>query len=206
LGDRRPLIAGNWKLNGTRSSAAALATGVRDGLLSDSIDVLLCPVTVHMALVQELIAHCAIRLGGQNCSDQEAGAFTGEVSAQMLAEAGCEYVIVVSEVIGEQLDALLSLAGVQAFSKLVVAYEPVWAIGTGKTATPEQAQAVHAMIRQRIAEHDPAVANALVIQYGGSVKPDNAASLFSQPDIDGGLIGGAALDADSFLAICAAAS
>lgn len=109
-------------------------------------------------------------------------------------------------VVGRQLDAVLALAGVAAFSQAVIAYEPVWAIGTGLTASPEQAQAVHAFIRQRLAEHDAAVAAATRILYGGSVKADNAALLLAEPDIDGGLIGGASLDADSFLAICQVAS
>ena len=111
----------------------------------------------------------------------------------------------VEAVVGEQLDALLEAHGVAAFGNLVVAYEPVWAIGTGKTASPEEAQAVHRMIRERVAAKDRSTADALVILYGGSVKADNAATLFGQPDIDGGLVGGAALDADAFVAICRAA-
>ena len=248
---RRPLIAGNWKLNGTRQSVVELANTVCEGAAAcETIDVLVCPAAVHLGEVSAVVSKSTAQLGGQNCSEFTSGAYTGEVSADMLLEFGCEYVILghserraifnedsalvarkcmvaqvagltpilcvgetlaerqadqVEQVISEQLDALLGLGGATAFSQLVVAYEPVWAIGTGETATPEQAQAVHALIRSRIALHDQSIAQSLKILYGGSVKPDNAASLFLQADIDGGLIGGAALDAKSFLAICAAA-
>ncbi|MFK8080043.1 MAG: triose-phosphate isomerase [Granulosicoccus sp.] len=250
MDNRRPLIAGNWKLNGTRSGVIELASGICSGLVPDNVDVLLCPTAVHLADVLGVVGNSAVHLGAQNCALHSSGAYTGEVSAPMLAEFGCEYVIVghserraifsedsaqvagkcvavqqaglipilcvgetldereadqVESVITDQLDALLSLAGVGGFAQLVVAYEPVWAIGTGMTASPEQAQAVHALIRARIKQEDAEVASSLRILYGGSVKPDNAATLFSQQDIDGGLIGGAALDADSFLAICSAA-
>jgi len=250
LAKRRPLVAGNWKLNGTRQSVVELASTICVGPIPENIDVLLCPSAVHIGDVLGVVGNSAVHLGAQNCALHKAGAFTGEVAADMLAEFGCEYVIVghserralfgedsahvagkcvavqqaglipilcvgetleerqagqVDSVIGEQLDALLSLAGVAAFSRLVVAYEPVWAIGTGETASPEQAQAVHALIREKIAKLDSDIASSLQILYGGSVKPDNASTLFSQQDIDGGLIGGAALDAESFLTICAAA-
>lgn len=248
---RRPLVAGNWKLNGTRHSAAELASAICAGSVAEGVDVLVCPAFVHLADVAGIVQNCAVHLGAQDCAVQDSGAFTGEVSAQMLLESGCEYAIVghserralfgdtnavvaakcvaaqqaglmpifcvgetleereagqVESVIGGQLDALLALAGVEAFAKLVVAYEPVWAIGTGKTASPEQAQEVHALIRGKVHALDAAVAQNLRILYGGSVKPDNAATLFAQTDIDGGLIGGAALDASSFLSICEAAA
>ena len=247
---RRPLVAGNWKLNGTRHSVAELASAICAGAAPDGVDILVCPAFVHLSDVAGIVAEHAVYLGAQDCAVQASGAFTGEVSADMLVEAGCAFAIVghserralfgdtnavvakkcvaaqqagllpifcvgetldereanrVESVIGEQLDALLELAGVEAFSQLVVAYEPVWAIGTGKTASPEQAQAVHQLIRERIRSLDAAVAQNLRILYGGSVKPDNAATLFAQADIDGGLIGGAALDATSFLSICQAA-
>ena len=248
---RRPLIAGNWKLNGTRQSGVELATAVCQAAAAcKTVDVLVCPSAIHLCEVSAAVSSSTVKLGGQNCSEFISGAYTGEVSATMLLEFGCEYVILghserraifnedsalvakkcmvaqvagitpilcvgetlaerqadqVEQIISEQLDALLGLGGAAAFSQLVVAYEPVWAIGTGETATPEQAQEVHALIRARIALHDKSIAQALRILYGGSVKPDNAASLFSQTDIDGGLIGGAALDANSFSAICAAA-
>ncbi|MFK7857246.1 MAG: triose-phosphate isomerase [Granulosicoccus sp.] len=250
MDNRRPLIAGNWKLNGTRHSVVELASDICSGEIPENVDVLLCPTAVHLSDVLAVVGNSAVRLGAQNCALHGSGAFTGEVAAEMLAEFGCEYVIAghserrsifgedsaqvagkcvavqqagltpilcvgetldereadqVESVIGEQLDALLSLGGVGSFAQLVVAYEPVWAIGTGKTASPEQAQAVHALIREKIAQQDAGIAASMRILYGGSVKPDNAATLFAQQDIDGGLIGGAALDADSFLAICTAA-
>ncbi len=250
MAHRQSLIAGNWKLNGSRQSVIELATAVSAGCGHLSAEVLVCPTSVHLGDVSTITADSAVTLGAQNCSNEQSGAFTGEVSASMLAEYGCKYVILghserraiyhessewvaskcqavqkagltpilcvgetleereagqVESVIAEQLDAVLNSASIQAFDNMVVAYEPVWAIGTGKTASPEQAQEVHAMIRARIAAHDNAIAQALRILYGGSVKPDNATTLFSQVDIDGGLIGGAALDAESFLAICEAA-
>ncbi|MFK7997192.1 MAG: triose-phosphate isomerase [Granulosicoccus sp.] len=250
MDNRRPLIAGNWKLNGTRHSVVELASNICSGQIPENVDVLVCPTSVHLSDVLGIVGNSPVHLGAQNCAVESSGAFTGEVAAGMLSEFGCEYVIVghserralfgetsaqiadkcvavqkagllpilcvgetleereadnVDSVIGEQLDAMLDLAGVSSFSQLVVAYEPVWAIGTGVTASPEQAQAVHALIRDKIAQLDATTAASLKILYGGSVKPDNAATLFAQQDIDGGLIGGAALDADSFLAIIAAA-
>lgn len=211
----------------------------------------MCPVSVHLADVLAVVGNSPVHLGAQNCSEAESGAFTGEVSADMLQEFGCEYVILghserralfhetseqvamkclsvqkagmtpvlcvgetleereagqVESVMAAQLDAVLAAGGIEIFRQMVVAYEPVWAIGTGKTASPEEAQAVHALIRQKISSLDADIGNELRILYGGSVKADNAASLFGQADIDGGLIGGAALDATSFLAICEAAA
>ena len=250
MGNRRPLIAGNWKLNGSRQSVVELASALCAEPASEAVDVLVCPTFVHLHDVLGVVGNSTVHLGAQNCSVNASGAFTGEVAPDMLVEFGCEYVILghserralfsetsavvaekcvaaqqvgltpilcvgetleqreadqVEQVIVEQLSALITLAGVAAFKSLVVAYEPVWAIGTGKTATPEQAQSVHAFIRSTIAAHDSQTGEALRILYGGSVKPDNASTLFSQDDIDGGLIGGAALDAESFLAICKAA-
>ncbi len=251
MADRQPLIAGNWKLNGSRTSVVELATSVAAGCGSLSAEVLVCPTSVHLNDVLGVVGNSALHLGAQNCSVADSGAFTGEVSASMLAKFGCEYVILghserramfhetsdfvaekcmavqsagltpivcvgetldqreageVEKVIAEQLDAVINAGGIAAFDQMVVAYEPVWAIGTGKTASPEQAQEVHAMIRSRVASRDESLASKLRILYGGSVKPDNAATLFAQTDIDGGLIGGAALDAESFLAICEAAA
>ncbi|MBX2839908.1 MAG: triose-phosphate isomerase [Gammaproteobacteria bacterium] len=251
MAQRQYLVAGNWKLNGSRESASSLASAVVGGVADLSCQVAICPVALHLPEVSTLVTESAVMLGAQNCSSEGNGAFTGEVSASMLAEFGCEFVIVghserrqlfgetsqlvaekvvavldagmvpivcigetleeresgqLEQVLNEQLDAVLDRAGIGVFSQSVIAYEPVWAIGTGKTASPEQAQDVHDKIRKKLARADQSVAAATRILYGGSVKPDNAESLFSQPDIDGGLIGGAALDADSFLSICQAAA
>lgn len=250
MANRQALVAGNWKLNGSRSSVADLARDVASGIGSLSCEVVVCPTSVHLCDVQGVVGNSPLQLGAQNCAEADSGAFTGEVSASMLVEYGCRYVLVghserrqlfaetssqvankvqsvqqasmlpvlcvgetleerergdMQSVIGEQLDAVVGLGGVAAFDRMVVAYEPVWAIGTGKTASPAQAQEVHGMIREKLSALDAAIADRLRIVYGGSVKPDNAVELFSQPDIDGGLIGGAALDAASFLAICQAA-
>ena len=248
---RKALVAGNWKMNGSlavnRELLSALGSAVRD---SDAVGVAVCPPAVYLRDVAEQLEGKPIAVGAQDCSDEKAGAFTGEIAADMLKEIGCEYVIVghserrarqqedsawvarkfiaaqaaglvpilcvgeqladrqagrTEAVVAEQLDAVLEAAGVGTFTRAVIAYEPVWAIGTGLTATPEQAAEVHAFIRARVAARDPAVADGLRILYGGSVKADNAAGLFALPDIDGGLIGGASLDAGSFLAIVNAA-
>ena len=210
-----------------------------------------CPPHVYLPLAQQLVAGSPLGIGAQNAADQISGAYTGEVSAQMLADIGVGYCILghserrslyhetdkviaekvklaldagltavlcvgetleereadqTNDVVATQLKAVLEHVGVNAFNKIIVAYEPVWAIGTGKTASPEQAQEVHAFIRGLIAAKDKSVADALRIQYGGSMKPDNAPELLAQPDIDGGLIGGASLKSEDFLAICRAAS
>ncbi|WP_417214999.1 triose-phosphate isomerase [Alcanivorax sp.] len=244
---RTPLVAGNWKMNGGQSLVASMAAALAD--YQGAADVVVCPPFPYLVSAREQLPE-AIGLGAQNVSDQADGAFTGEVSASMLAETGCGYVIIghserralyaesdaqiadkfaqvqaaglipvlcVGETLAEreadnteavvcgQLQAVIDAVGIAAFAKAVVAYEPVWAIGTGKTASPEQAQAVHACLRQSLAENDPDIAQSLRLLYGGSVKADNAALLFAQSDIDGGLIGGASLTADSFIAICQAA-
>jgi len=244
---RRSLVVGNWKMNGTLASAELLAKGIIAGLgEKNSADIAVCVPYVHLPLVSELVKDSTLALGSQNVADKSSGAFTGEISAIMLKEFNCKYVIVghserrsyygdtnesvaarfcqaqeqnitpilcVGEtldqreqdqtfsVINAQLDAVINLAGIAAFGEAVIAYEPVWAIGTGKTATDEQAQEVHRHIRQYIAAKDQLVADKIQILYGGSAKPDNAKGLFAMPDIDGGLIGGASLDAESFLKI-----
>ncbi len=251
---RTPMVAGNWKLNGSRESAVALASEIAASAQDDmtsKVDVVVCPVSVHLGDVSTALNGAAVKLGAQNAGAEEEGAFTGEVSASMLAEYGCEYVIIghserrslfgdtnascaarhkavaaagltpvfcVGEtlddreagntmaVVESQLQAVFDVCGDNGFASAVVAYEPVWAIGTGKTATPEQAQEVHANIRELVAARDPQTASALRILYGGSMKPDNAADLIGKPDIDGGLIGGAALKSADFLAICQAAA
>ena len=249
---RQSLVAGNWKLNGSDAGVQTLASEIASALVDNSsVEVVVCPVFVHLQTVRSCIASSPIKLGAQDVCDQDSGAYTGEVSAPMLAECGCEYVIVghserrsiyresdeevagkfsaalrgglkpilcvgelleeresgqTESVVGRQLDAVINSNGVESFANAVVAYEPVWAIGTGKTASPEQAQAVHAFIRRRVANESEQIAAGLQILYGGSVKPDNAADLFSMNDIDGGLIGGAALNSSDFLAICSAAA
>lgn len=247
---RQPLIAGNWKMNGTRSSAEALIKGVLAGADSvEKAEVVICPPYPFLALGEQLLSSSTVRLGAQNVCTEASGAYTGEVAASMLAEFGCRYVICghserreyygetdeiiarkldmtisramtpilcvgetleqreqgrMEEVIAGQIDAIISRNGIASFGQLEVAYEPVWAIGTGQTATPAQAQDVHDFIRRRIAGHDPVIAAKVRILYGGSMKPGNALELLSQTDIDGGLIGGAALVAEDFLAICQA--
>ena len=246
---RKKLVAGNWKMNGSLADNAALLAALKPALAG--IDAVVCVPFPYLSQAQAALAGSSIAWGAQNLSEQSKGAFTGEVSAAMLLEFGCTYVIVghserrslygesdalvaskykaaqaagltpilcvgeslderesgVTEaVVARQLDAVIEAAGVASLAKAIVAYEPVWAIGTGKTASPEQAQAVHAFIRGKIAALDAGVADQLVIQYGGSVKASNAAELMAKPDIDGGLIGGASLVADEFVAICRAAA
>ncbi len=248
---RRPLVAGNWKMHGSRAENTALLDAVLSQLDASRVDVLVCPPFVYLAEVANKLQGKSIAVGAQSVSAEAIGAFTGEVSASMLKDVGCRYVLVghserrslyheddelvarkfvaaqaqgllpvlcVGEslhqrqaeqtfaVIKEQLDAVVSVAGIGAFAQAVVAYEPVWAIGTGLTASPEQAQEVHAFIRQSLAARDAAVASGVRILYGGSVKGSNAAELFAKADVDGGLVGGASLKADEFLKICAAAA
>lgn len=247
---RQPIVAGNWKLNGSQSSIKQLIESIRSGA-SDltQVAIMVCPPYVYLPQVAELVKGSTIQLGAQNVSEQTSGAFTGEVAADMLKEVGCAYTLIghserraiygeqdsvlaqkfvaaqkagltpvlcVGETLAEreaeqteavvqrQLDAVLTVAGINAFEQAIIAYEPVWAIGTGRTATPEQAQAVHQFIRQHLARLNAQVAQKVRILYGGSVKADNAAELFAMPDIDGGLIGGASLKAQDFLTICRA--
>ena len=244
------LVAGNWKMNGSSASNAELIDSILAGK-PDTVQLLVCPPYPYLGALAQKLAGTGVSLGAQNVSQHESGAYTGEVSPGMLADMGCEYVIVghserralmgessdtvaakfvaalgaglkpilcvgetleeregerTEAVVDEQLNAVLDASGVESFASAVVAYEPVWAIGTGRTATPEQAQEVHAHIRAAVASRDEAIAAALQILYGGSVKGDNAVGLFTMPDIDGGLIGGASLKAADFLAIAAAAA
>lgn len=245
---RRKIVAGNWKLQGSREFAAALVDAIKAGAPA-GVGLIVLPPYPYLG---EVLARCAgadIAVGAQDVSAHAKGAYTGEVAAAMLADVGARYTLVghserrqyhaesselvaqkfraaqaagitpilcvgerleereagqTEAVIASQLRPVLDLVGVAAFADAVVAYEPVWAIGTGRTASPEQAQAVHAFIRSQVADRDAKIADSLPLLYGGSVKPDNAASLFAQADVDGGLIGGASLVAADFLAIAQA--
>jgi len=237
---RRPLIAGNWKMHGTQKSAEELLrTIAKNANTVDDIELAVFPPFVHLSQCPVLLANSTVHYGAQTISEYSDGAYTGEISATMLKDLGCHYVIIghserrkiygetnaqiakkciaacqagiipilcVGETL-EEREKELTLSVVQEqlavvsvlkdnctdFADIVIAYEPIWAIGTGKSATPEQAQAVHAAIRKQLPQSR--------IIYGGSVKSDNAKALFSMPDIDGALVGGASLDANSFLEI-----
>ena len=248
---RKKLVAGNWKMHGSLQQNAALLERIKAGGSGLPCDVAVCPPYPYLGQVQSLLSGSGVAWGAQSLSEHSIGAFTGEVSATMLVEFGCRYVLVghserralygetdalvaakfeaaqraglvpvlcvgetlaereaglTGAVVARQVSAILGGSGVVAMASAVVAYEPVWAIGTGLTASPAQAQEVHAAIRAQVAAMDVGVAKGLRILYGGSVKPQNAKELFGQADIDGGLIGGAALVADDFLAICQAAN
>jgi triosephosphate isomerase len=243
---RGKLVVGNWKMNGGLASNKTLLSDIKAGWkAAEGRKIAVCVPYPYLAQVNAALEATPIEWGAQDVSEHEVGAFTGEVSARMLAEFGCRYAIVghserrqfygdtdavvaakavaalaggltpvacVGETLAErdagmtmavvsrQLDAVLAAVGANA-AKIVVAYEPVWAIGTGRTASPEEAQAVHAMVRARLAESSAA---DVAVLYGGSVKADNAKALFAMADIDGGLIGGASLKAAEFLAIARA--
>ena len=247
---RRPFVAGNWKMHGSRAENAELIERLLLGMPGQTTpEIVVCPPFAYLWEVGRLLKASSVSLGAQSVCAETIGAFTGEVSAAMLKDVGCRYVIVghserraiykeddalvarkflaaqaqgmipilcvgetleerergaTNDVVSRQLTAALDLAGVNAFVEAVVAYEPVWAIGTGKNATPEQAQDVHAHIRSVVESRDVKIAARLRILYGGSVKASNAREIFAMPDVDGGLIGGASLKADEFLKICAA--
>lgn len=246
---RSPIVAGNWKLNGSRRSARVLLDAVLDAGLPGNMRVLVFPPLAYLAELVDAYAGSALEFGAQDVSEHTKGAYTGEVAAEMLADIGARWTLVghserrayhaessdlvarkaraaaeagltpvvcfgetlaerqsgaTEGVLRSQLAPVLALDGA-VLGRCVFAYEPVWAIGTGLTASPQQAQQAHAFLRSEVAAVDANMANSLVILYGGSVKPDNAAALFAQPDVDGGLIGGAALVAADFLGIVAAA-
>ena len=242
---RSTLIAGNWKMNGSMESVIELVEGIKAGN-SGNAKLAVCPPAIYLMKLGGMLDGTDIELGAQNVCDQEAGAFTGEISGAMLKECGAQYAIVghserralyqesdelvagrfamamasglipilcvgetlqereeeiTEKVVARQLDAVIEQQGISVIGRCVIAYEPVWAIGTGKVATPDQAQAVHRYIREKLTALDTNVAEKVQILYGGSMNPANAGELLSQPDIDGGLIGGASLKAADFLAI-----
>jgi triosephosphate isomerase (TIM) len=249
---RRPVVAGNWKMHGSRSANGALLADLEERLKPEwPIDVVVFPPYVYLVEATRMLDGGQIQVGAQDVCAEAGGAFTGQVSAAMLKDVGCRYVIVghserrrlyheddalvarkfaavlragltpvlcvgetleeheahhTESVVARQLEAVTAMSGVAGFAQAIVAYEPVWAIGTGRTASPQQAQVVHAHLRSRIAAQDANIARQLRILYGGSVKGGNAAELFSMPDVDGGLVGGASLSADEFQQICAAAA
>ena len=241
---RKRLVAGNWKMNGSRAANNTLLDALVSGIDGDTeVECTVCAPYPYLAAVAEALQGTFVSWGAQNVSEHAQGAYTGEVSAPMLAEFGCRYVIVghserrqlfgesdgmvaskfsavrrhgmtpilclgesleereagrTEATVARQLEAVLATTGIGAFASAVVAYEPVWAIGTGRTASPQQAQEVHAFLRARLLPETR-------VLYGGSVKPANAAAIFAMPDVDGGLIGGASLVADEFLGILRAA-
>lgn len=242
---RRQIVAGNWKMNGDKELVEQMQAQLAEASL-ENMDVVICPPFLYFGLFNS-----KVKLGSQNISQFDSGAHTGEVSAAMLKEFGCQYVVVghserradnhdtdelvalkveqtlkvsltpilcvgepedvredgtLFDYIAAQLDAVIKKVGISQFADIVLAYEPIWAIGTGKTASPAQAQEVHAFIRGYLAKQDDNVAANIVILYGGSVKGNNAQELFSQADVDGGLIGGASLNPEDFLSICQAAN
>ena len=248
---RLKIVAGNWKLNTTVEQGVVLSASLLEQInkVPEDVTVIIAPPFTHLYPIHRLIAESRIALGAQNCAAHEKGAFTGEVSAAMLASAGCKYVILGHserreyygeesailnrklaqafqagltpifcvgerleerecdrhfEVVASQIKETVTLLPPLDFARLIIAYEPVWAIGTGKTATDVQAQEMHAHIRSTLAETFGSLSARTPILYGGSCKPSNAAQLFAQPDIDGGLIGGASLQVDDFLAIAKA--
>lgn len=248
---RRTMVAGNWKMHGTRASVAELIDGLRNLDLPSDVEIAVFPSDLFIDRVINGLEDTPISVGAQDAAiDSKQGALTGEISPSQLVDAGCELVLIghserrlilgesdetlnrkfaaaqasgltpvlcigetlaqreagqTLEVVERQLNAVIDEFGIDVFANAVIAYEPVWAIGTGLTATPQQAQDVHAAIRAQLAQKNPEVAQGVRLLYGGSVKAANAVELFSMPDIDGGLIGGASLNADEFGAICRAA-
>jgi len=246
---RETLVAGNWKLNGSKESIRELLAGILAGMSEAKSAVAVCAPYIYIPLVEEILKGTDVAYGSESVSEHDSGAYTGEISGSMLNDFSCYYAIVghserrsifgeqdvdtankfaaarrhgitpilcvgelleerengtTEEVVARQLDAVIDLEGVEALADAVIAYEPVWAIGTGKTASPQQAQDVHAFIRAKIAGLNKGVAEKVQILYGGSVNGGNADELFAMSDIDGGLIGGASLKAEDFLAICRA--
>ncbi|NQY51832.1 MAG: triose-phosphate isomerase [Piscirickettsiaceae bacterium] len=257
---RKPLVAGNWKMNNPHVGTQTFLTNVMayTKVISSAIDIAVFPPFVYLKDTQKILADSKIHWGTQNVSVYDGGAHTGEISASMIKKFGSDYVLIghserrylyetlklnqcivdqivaqkyamainydlipiicigetsedydmgrTEDVIARLLDVLIEHRGPQVLSRTVLAYEPIWAIGTGKSATPEWVQYVHSFMRKQIAEHDKTVAESLRIIYGGSVNPDNSRAIFDKPDVDGGLIGGASLDAEKFNKICLSAA
>jgi len=246
---RRTIVAGNWKMNASKESVNKLIVDILSGMDEVRSEVVVCAPFPYLSQVETLITHSQVKLGAQNLNTNSSGAFTGEVSANMIKDFGAKHVIVghserrslygetsslVAEkvqaaldndltpllcvgesleqresgeteiVVAEQINTVVELVGIEAFRNIIIAYEPVWAIGTGRTASPEQAQAIHLFIRDLLRESNEGVAQRTPILYGGSMNAGNARELISCADIDGGLIGGAALKAEEFLQICKA--
>ncbi|GAA0821281.1 triose-phosphate isomerase [Colwellia sp. D2M02] len=252
--NRRAIVAANWKMNGNSALVDTMVSGLHNISLSDNVDVVICPSFVYLSelahKLKENSLENTIALGAQNVSDKASGAFTGEVSTDMLQECSVKFVIVghserrelyketstqvahkvatvlnagltpilcigeseserateqTEVVLSSQLQPVIDEIGIEKFKDVVIAYEPVWAIGTGKTASKEMAQETHQFIRQFLAQCDAEIANKVPLLYGGSVNASNCEALFAQADIDGGLIGGASLKVDEFSVICSAA-
>ena len=246
---RKTIVAGNWKMNASKDSVESLVTDILSGASDVSAEIIVCAPFPYLSQVEVLIEGSNLMLGAQNLNMNASGAFTGEVSAEMIKDFGANHVIVghserrslygetseivaektkaaidsgltpilclgesldqresgkTESVVSEQLNKVIKMVGIEAFNNIIIAYEPVWAIGTGMTATPEQAQAVHKFIRDLLASSDQDIADKTAILYGGSMNASNAVELISCADIDGGLIGGAALKAEDFLQICKA--
>ena len=246
---RKTIVAGNWKMNASKDSVESLVTDILSGASDVSAEIIVCAPFPYLSQVEVLIEGSNLMLGAQNLNLNASGAFTGEVSAEMIKDFGANHVIVghserrslygetseivaektkaaidsgltpilclgesldqresgkTESVVSEQLNKVIKMVGIEAFNNIIVAYEPVWAIGTGMTATPEQAQAVHKFIRVLLASSSQDIADKTAILYGGSMNAGNAVELISCADIDGGLIGGAALKAEDFLQICKA--
>ena len=244
---RKILVAGNWKMHGSKTMVRSLLEGLLNGSSADGkADLAVFPPFAYLSLTESILSGSHIQWGGQTLNPNSQGAYTGETSGKMLVDMACRYVLVghserrsiyaenneevaqrfkaalgaglepvlcvgetlkereagqTEAVVGSQLDAVINSVGIDAFDRATIAYEPVWAIGTGLTATPHQAQSVHAFIRDKLASLNGIISDQLRILYGGSVNGSNAAELFAQSDIDGGLVGGASLKAEDFLAI-----
>ena len=246
---RQVIVAGNWKMNASKETVNTLVMGILSGMSEVDAKVIVCAPSPYMSQVEALITHSQLNLGAQDLNVNASGAFTGEVSADMIKDFGAQYVVIghserrsmygetdqivadkvrvalendltplfcigetleereagnMESVVTRQIQAVIDLSGIDSFKNIIIAYEPVWAIGTGVTATPQQAQDAHAFIRSMLAQNNADIAQSTPILYGGSMNPGNAVELISCEDIDGGLIGGASLKAEDFLQICKA--